>query len=205
QWLKYYYDAWFNSKPISILSELIQYKQGIDLYDTKSFMHFGGNLVDFLESTEGVGPELAQVAIRIHGICVNSASVEYLWLFIGLLHTSRQNRDIFHTRKIKNSKEYDNCIRRLHIAAPISSDDESSEELTIPDLDYQVSDNESESNIDEAITGTSNVEKVAPGSNTESGNIKEATTKSSNWMNQNFEDEVLITEKEQQWENTINE
>ncbi|CAI2195840.1 14097_t:CDS:2, partial [Funneliformis geosporum] len=31
------------------------------------------------DSTIGIGPELAHVVIRIHGICVNSASVERLW------------------------------------------------------------------------------------------------------------------------------
>ena len=57
-----------------------------------SFNHFRGNLVDFWDSTIGIGPELARVAIRIHGICVNSASVERLWSSIGYLYTNRRNR-----------------------------------------------------------------------------------------------------------------
>ncbi|CAG8792417.1 28242_t:CDS:1, partial [Dentiscutata erythropus] len=121
-----------------------------------------------------------------------------------VLAMSKIQSNILHTRKIKNSKEYDNCICRLYIAAPILLDGESFEELTISDLDYQISDNESENNIDKAITELNNIEKIAPGSNTESGNIKEAT-KSSNWTNQNFEDEDLITKEEQQWEHMINE
>ncbi|CAG8704706.1 571_t:CDS:2, partial [Dentiscutata erythropus] len=86
-------------------------------------------------------------------------------------------------------------ICRLYIAAPILSDDESSDELISPTW----------------IIKSSNVEKVAPGSNnikkitTESSNNKEVTAKSSNWRNQNFEDKDLIMEEEQQWENTINE
>ena len=92
QWLKYYYEAWFNCKPTSILSELIKYKREIDPYDTESFKQFKGNLVDFWESTEGVGPELARAAIRVHGICINSASVERLWSSMGLLHTSHRVR-----------------------------------------------------------------------------------------------------------------
>ncbi|CAG8698102.1 16615_t:CDS:1, partial [Dentiscutata erythropus] len=47
QWIKYYYKAWFESKPISILAELINYKREIDLYDIDSFKHFKGNLIDF--------------------------------------------------------------------------------------------------------------------------------------------------------------
>jgi len=92
QWLKYYYESWFGSKPVSILSELIKYKRMQDPYDMDSFNQFKGNLVDFWESTNGIGPELARVAIRIHGICVNSASVERLWSSMGYLHTNRRNR-----------------------------------------------------------------------------------------------------------------
>ncbi|CAG8572020.1 17777_t:CDS:2 [Cetraspora pellucida] len=90
QWLKYYYEAWFNCKPVSILAELIKYKREIDPYYSESFKQFKGNLVDFWESTEGVGPELARAAIRVHRICINSASVECLWSSMGLLHSNRK-------------------------------------------------------------------------------------------------------------------
>lgn len=89
--------------------------------------------------------------------------------------------DILCSRKIKNAKEYENQLRRLHIATPISSGDETSEqELTITDLDYQVSDNEDEDNIEEPTD--------------ESGNL----------ANQNLDDD-LVTEEEQRWEYIINE
>ena len=58
----------------------------------ESFNQFHSNLVDFWDSTIDVGPELARVAIRIHGICVNSTSVERLWSNMGYLHTNRRNR-----------------------------------------------------------------------------------------------------------------
>ncbi|CAG8797237.1 7387_t:CDS:2 [Cetraspora pellucida] len=44
QWLKYYYEAWFNCKSMSILAELIKYKRKIDPYDSESFKQFKGNL-----------------------------------------------------------------------------------------------------------------------------------------------------------------
>ncbi|CAG8692088.1 18683_t:CDS:1, partial [Racocetra fulgida] len=129
--------------------------------------------------------------------------------------------DILHSHKIKNAKEYINRICLLHIATPISSDDEPIEEPTITDLDYQVSDNEDGNNVEEGATSFSNVEKADIGSSNiekaatrfsnvekaaaEFSNIKEAATGSSNWTNQNLEDEDLVTEEEQQWENTINE
>jgi len=92
QWLKYYYESWFGSKPKSILFELVKYKRSEDPYDMDSFNQFRGNLVDFWDSTSGIGPELARAAIRIHGICINSASVERLWSSMGHLHTNRRNR-----------------------------------------------------------------------------------------------------------------
>ncbi|CAG8790549.1 10555_t:CDS:2 [Dentiscutata erythropus] len=79
QWLKYYFQAFFNLPSRSILSEMIKYKHEEDPYDNVSFQQFQGNLLDFWESTAGIGPELAKLAIHIHGICINSASVERLW------------------------------------------------------------------------------------------------------------------------------
>jgi hypothetical protein len=92
QWCKYYYEAWFNKRPISILAELVKYKRKEDPYDDDSFAQFKNNLIDFWESTSGIGPELASIAIHIYGICVNSASVERLWSSMGFFHTNRRNR-----------------------------------------------------------------------------------------------------------------
>jgi len=92
QWLKYYYHAFFGTPAKSILAELINYKRGDDPYDNDSFLQFQGNVLDFWESTMGIGPELAKVAVHIHGICVNSASVECLWSSMGFFHTNRRNR-----------------------------------------------------------------------------------------------------------------
>ena len=76
QWLKYYYHAFCGKPATSILAELIDYRRGNDPYDYDSFLQFKGNVLNFWESTIGVGPELANVAICIHAVCVNSASVE---------------------------------------------------------------------------------------------------------------------------------
>ena len=92
QMLKYYYEAWFNKKPISILSEFMVYIKGEDPYDYNSFSQFKNNLISFWEFTSGIGPELAQIAIRIHGISINSASVERMWSSMGHIHTIKRNR-----------------------------------------------------------------------------------------------------------------
>ena len=55
---------------------------------------------------------------------------------------SQIRSDILWSRKIKIAKEYDSQVRRLHVAAPISSGDKGTEqELVNTDSDYQVSDN----------------------------------------------------------------
>lgn len=92
QLLKYYYHAFFGKQATSILAEIIDYRRGNDPYDDNSFLQFKGNVVNFWESTIGVGPELAKVAIHIHSVCVNSASVERLWSSMGYFHTNRRNR-----------------------------------------------------------------------------------------------------------------
>jgi hypothetical protein len=92
KWLKYYYQAFFNSRPSSIVAEMILYKHSDDPYDLETFLQFKGNLVNYWDSTAGIGPELAKVAMHIHSICVNSASVERLWSSMGFLHTNRRNR-----------------------------------------------------------------------------------------------------------------
>lgn len=92
QWLKYYYQAFFNTRSSSIIAEMISYKQEQDPYDSETFLQFKENLINYWDYTAGIGPELAKVAIHIHGICVNSASVERLWSSMGFLHTNKRNR-----------------------------------------------------------------------------------------------------------------
>ena len=41
---------------------------------------------------EGDHKELAAVALKIFGMCVNAASVERMWSSMGFLHTVRCNR-----------------------------------------------------------------------------------------------------------------
>ncbi|CAB4415694.1 unnamed protein product [Rhizophagus irregularis] len=170
QWLKYYYESWFGSKPVSILHELTKYKRAEDPYDMDSFNQFRGNLVDFWDSTIGIGPELARVAIRIHGISVNSASVERLWSSMGYLHTNRRNRleqkkvlamsqirsEILFTRKIKDVRECEREMQRLHIATPICPDNENEDDnlneggyIQVSDDEDKVDNNETTNNNDD--------------------------------------------------------
>ncbi|GBB85266.1 hypothetical protein RclHR1_11820007 [Rhizophagus clarus] len=159
KWLKYYYEAWFGSKPRTVLAEFVQYIKELDPYDDNSFTQFQGRLVDFWEFTSGIGPELAKIAIRIHGICVNFASVERLWSSMGYLHTNRRNRlksnkvlamaqirsDIFYNRNIRNAKNGEKKIRQLHIATPIPEEESDNDS---DDNDNQIIVDEEEENLE---------------------------------------------------------
>ncbi|CAG8793874.1 6292_t:CDS:2, partial [Dentiscutata erythropus] len=85
-------------------------------------------------------------------------------------------------RSSVTAKEYNNQIRRLHIAIPILSNDESSEQKKIifNNSDYQISDD---------------------------GNIEKKTiARSYNQTNQSLEkNENLVENKEQRWESLISE
>ncbi|CAG8816058.1 9212_t:CDS:1, partial [Cetraspora pellucida] len=98
-----------------------------------------------------------------------------------VLAMSQIRSDILWSHKIKNAKEYNNQICRLHVAAPILLGDENVEqELVITDLDYQVSDDDD----------------VEEGTAIRSHNQKNRSLK---------ENEDLVAEEEQRWENLINE
>ncbi|CAG8591455.1 10882_t:CDS:2 [Diversispora eburnea] len=109
-------------------------------YGLDSFKQFNRNLVDFWKSTNGIGPELVHIAIRIHGICINSASVKRLW---SILAMSQIRSEILYTHKVNEARECDHEMQRLHIAAPIISDGEEPNE-EIEDLELNYVDNESD-------------------------------------------------------------
>ncbi|GBB95911.1 hypothetical protein RclHR1_02640025 [Rhizophagus clarus] len=156
QWLKYYYESWFGSKSVSILRELVKYKRAEDPYNMDSFNQFHNNLVNFWDSTIGIGPELAHVAIRIHGICVNSALVKRLW---SILAMSQIRSDILFARKIKDVRRE---IQHLHIATPINPDDGDKNEgpELIEEECIQLSDDENEENYENINNNNDNGEEL---------------------------------------------
>jgi len=92
-WLLYYYEAWFKEKPRKVLLELEDYNQKNFPFDDQAYEQFGNDILKFWCFCERNGGEqLAKVACRIFGICVNSASVERLWSSMGYLHSKRRNR-----------------------------------------------------------------------------------------------------------------
>ncbi|CAB4399227.1 unnamed protein product [Rhizophagus irregularis] len=63
---------------------------------------------------------------------------------------SQIRSDILYTRKIKEARECEREVQRLHIAAPICPDDEiENHEPTTQEIDIQVSDDEDEFNNDD--------------------------------------------------------
>ena len=70
----------------------MKYLQDEDPYDIETFLQVKKNLIDFWKYSSGIGSELSKVAIRIHRICVNSASVERLWSSMGFYYTDYQAR-----------------------------------------------------------------------------------------------------------------
>ncbi|CAB4436770.1 unnamed protein product [Rhizophagus irregularis] len=92
QWLNYYYEIWYGTRPKSILLEFVKFKKGRYPFDPASIEQFGEDIMSFWESCSGHAPELSRFALHIYGICVNAASVERLWSTMGFIHTIRRNR-----------------------------------------------------------------------------------------------------------------
>ncbi|GET01130.1 ribonuclease H-like domain-containing protein [Rhizophagus clarus] len=76
RYLTYYYKAWFQKRPTQLLVDFKNYRQKNEPFDDKTFNQFGNDVFKFWKYVEGDYKELAGVALRIFGICVNSASIE---------------------------------------------------------------------------------------------------------------------------------
>jgi len=92
RYLTYYYKAWFQKRLIRLLLDFEDYRQKIEPFNDETFNQFGDDVFKFWKYVERDYKELASIALRIFGICVNAASVECMWSSIGFLHTNRRNR-----------------------------------------------------------------------------------------------------------------
>lgn len=92
KWLIYYYEAWSHNKSRSILREYEKFRKGDFPFDEQSIGQFKKDIFQFWSWAAPGAKELAFVAQRIFGICVNAASVERLWSCMGFLHTNRRVR-----------------------------------------------------------------------------------------------------------------
>jgi hypothetical protein len=92
QWLNYYYEIWYGTRPKSILPEFVKFKKGQYPFDQGSIEQFGEDIMSFWESCLGHALELSRFALHIYGICVSAASVKRLWSTMGFIHTERRNR-----------------------------------------------------------------------------------------------------------------
>nr|CAG8610000.1 474_t:CDS:2 [Entrophospora candida] len=133
QWINYYYQAWFGTPPIRILREYLLYQKKAYPFDMKTFSQLDCEVVDFWDLAKGEAPELSKLALHLHGICINSASVERLWSNMGFIHSKKRNRlyhekvlgmcqlrsEIFRKKKQLEIKKYENLYKRNHIAIPI--------------------------------------------------------------------------------------
>ena len=89
RYLTYYYKAWFQKRPTRLLLDFEDYRQKIEPFNDETFNQFGNDVFKFWKYVEGDYKELAKVALKIFGICVNAASVERMWSSMGFLHTNR--------------------------------------------------------------------------------------------------------------------
>ena len=92
RYLTYYYKAWFKKRPLRLLLEFEDYRQKAEPFNDETSEQFKDEPIKFWRYVEGNYKELAAVAIKLFGMCVNAASVEQMWFSMGFLHTVRHNR-----------------------------------------------------------------------------------------------------------------
>ena len=72
--------------------EFEDFCQKVEPFNNETFEQFGDDVFKFWSYVEGTYKELAAVALKIFGICINAASVERMWSSMGFLHTVHRNR-----------------------------------------------------------------------------------------------------------------
>ncbi|GBB96440.1 hypothetical protein RclHR1_27580001 [Rhizophagus clarus] len=90
RYLTYYYKAWFKKRLLRLLLEFEDFRQKVEPFNNETFEQFGEDAFKFWGYVEGDYKELAAVALKIFGMCVNAASVERMWSSMGFLHTNEK-------------------------------------------------------------------------------------------------------------------
>ncbi|CAG8817496.1 8102_t:CDS:2, partial [Gigaspora margarita] len=134
------------------------------LFDTIPFNQFHDDVIKYWSFVKcRTYKELANLALRLFEICINSASVERLFSIMGFLHNKCRNRlgykkvlemsqlrgKIIQERKLKSIKKSAKQIHNPNILLPIISDSEENNDLSQEsDLEHdQVNDNSTDNNI----------------------------------------------------------
>ncbi|CAG8714204.1 5437_t:CDS:2 [Cetraspora pellucida] len=143
KWVVYYYTNWFFIRPKSILLELEDFLANNSLFDTISFDQFHNDIIKYwLFIKRGTHKELANLALRLFGICINSASYKKVF------EMSQLQGKIIQERKLKSIEKTAKQIHNSNILLPIVSNSEEnySSQESNSELD-QVNDNKININI----------------------------------------------------------
>lgn len=92
QWVIYYYCAWTQKEPVSILREFGLYQNKQYPFNDTTWKQWKGDVLQYWNWCSEKTKELGFIAKKIFGIAVNAASVERLWSAMGFFHSARRNR-----------------------------------------------------------------------------------------------------------------
>src|SRR5439155_7714608 len=120
EYLLYYYIAWTDRVPTSILREFDNYQTKRFSFNDTSFNQFNEDVFGYWNWCSESAKELGFVACQIMGICINATSVERLWSSMGHLHFVSRNRlkvskflknELYMTIENRFFSQYSNYIR----------------------------------------------------------------------------------------------
>ncbi|CAG8819281.1 36404_t:CDS:2, partial [Racocetra persica] len=147
----------------SILLELEDFLANNSPFDTIFFNQFHNDIIKYWSFIEcGPHKKLANFALHLFGICINSASVERLFSTMGFFHNKRKSRlgykkvlemnqlrgKLMQERKLKSIEKAARQIHNPHILLPIVSDSEENYSSQDSDLELdQVNDNRTNNDI----------------------------------------------------------
>jgi hypothetical protein len=76
--LTYYYKAWSKKRPLRLLLDFEDYRQKVEPFNDETLNNLEMMLLN-LGYVQGDYKDLAVVALRLFGMCINAASVERMW------------------------------------------------------------------------------------------------------------------------------
>ncbi|CAG8606161.1 1650_t:CDS:2, partial [Scutellospora calospora] len=121
----------YEEQPLLILSYLLHsdihltrfnlpiddYRDEVFPFSKNEWNQFEGDILKYWKYCAEICYELSSVALRLHGILINSVSVERLFSSIGFFHTKERNRlsleKVFNMSKLRASMLYKNRIEKI--------------------------------------------------------------------------------------------
>ncbi|CAG8589537.1 6378_t:CDS:2, partial [Scutellospora calospora] len=196
-WICWYYYAWFQAEPKSLLPELEKFRKQQKLFTSRVEDQFANDILGYWEFCSDSAKELSKVACRIFSICVNSACVERLFSCMGWFHNKYRNR--LKPNKVLQMSQLRAAINHHNNLKAIKSSIEtfqSNVQLLLPQSDNSEILIDPTQNQDYTIVVSDSEDEETQNQNNNIMNVEEWNKTISKWVTMIDDDEYSRSEEE---------